>query len=89
MTKAKAKIGDHVEVYWLDARGVINDNFSKAVPAKAISRGVLRRNEEDYLVLEHGIYPDEKDTPVDDPCGDWTVLPTAWATEIKVIKAGK
>ena len=80
--KKKAKIGDLVEIHWIDAKSTTNVPLSKATPARAINRGVLAKETDACFVLQHGIYLD--DGP--EPDMDCTVIPKGWEQEVKVLK---
>jgi hypothetical protein len=84
MKKRKARIGDLVEITWLDAKGTFNMPLSKATPAKAVNRGILVKEEDTFYVLQQGVYLD--DGP--DPDMDCTVIPKGWEQDIKILKYG-
>ena len=81
---AKAKIGDLVEVAWLDASGAVNGALAKAGPSPAVNVGWLTKEEPDYIVLVTGRYTEEKE----DRTVDWTALPLGMIERITVIKRG-
>lgn len=86
MGNQKPKIGDIVEVEWLDAVGLTNQAKSKAKPVKAKNIGKWIEDQETHVVLQTGIYLDDGA----DPDGDFTVIPkgVGWLQNMRLIKRG-
>lgn len=74
----KAKIGDLVEVKWLDAGTRTNIPLSQVKLFPAENIGYLEKTTRDMIVLRTGLYPQDGDI-------DATIIPRGCATEIKVL----
>ena len=82
--KGNAKVGDLVEVDWLDAQGFYNTALADVKPARTKNIGILVEIRAKYIVLQTGLYLDDIK-----PNGDYTAIPRGgWLSAIKVIKKG-
>jgi len=77
----KCKIGDIVEVSWVDAQGLINGDREKAKISKVKNIGWLIEDSEEQIVLMTGEYPDG--------VGDYTAIPKGWQESMKLIAKSK
>jgi len=78
---AKPKLGDLVEVDWIDAVGIINDDYEKAKIHKCKSIGILMRDTEKEVVLCSSTYGDGS--------GDYTAIPKGWQEKVTLTERRK
>ena len=83
---SKPKLGDLVEVTWLDTTAYTNRHINDVKLSKAINIGGLVRFSRKEIVLQTGTYPEDKPA---DRLGDFTIIPRAWTDKIKVLKRGR
>lgn len=79
------KLGDLVEVQWLDTTGYTNRQLSAVKLSRAVNIGTIARINKAEIVLQTGDYPDD---PPDERVGDWTIIPRAWTDKVKLVKRG-
>ena len=77
----KCKLGDLVEVEWLDAQGFINDSEEKAHIISVKNIGILRVDDDREIVLQSGDYSDKS--------GDYTAIPKGWQEKMTLIERRK
>jgi len=77
----KCKIGDIVEVSWVDAQGFINAEKEKVKICKVKNIGKLIEDSDEQIVLMSGEYPDE--------VGDYTAIPKGWQESMRLIEKSK
>jgi len=74
----KAKVGDLVEVSWVDAVGFVNDTYDKVKVTEVKNIGWLMRMDDKEIVLKSGCYSDGT--------GDFTAIPVSWSDKVRVIE---
>ena len=79
----KPKLGDLVEVTWLDTTAFTNTTIAKVKLSRGVNIGELVRIDKHSIILQTGIYPD--DAPPDQ-LGDFTIIPRSWEDKIRVLK---
>ena len=77
----KCKIGDIVEVSWVDAQGCINEERSKAKICKVKNIGRLIEDSDEQIVLMSGDYSDNT--------GDYTAIPKGWQESMRLVEKSK
>jgi len=77
----KCKIGDIVEVSWVDAQGLINEEREKAKICKVKNIGWLVEDSDEQIVLMSGEYTDKT--------GDYTAIPKGWQESVRLIEKSK
>ena len=77
----KCKIGDIVEVSWVDAQGFINTEREKVKICKVKNIGRLIEDNDEQIVLMTGDYMDKT--------GDYTAIPKGWQESIRLIEKSK
>ena len=84
--KRKPKLGDLVEVQWLDCTSYTNRNLSEVKLSRGVNIGELVKFNRKEIVLKTGDYPDDKPA---DRLGDFTIIPRQWSDKIKILKRRK
>ena len=83
MRKKGYKVGDLVEISWIDCQGFTNEELSKVKVAQATNVGVLISEEDNCYILRSGNYPETDDNSQE---GDYTAIPKGWEQEIRVVE---
>jgi hypothetical protein len=85
MKYSELKLGDLVEIEWLDAAGFVNEPLSRVKIAKARNIGYVAKLEKQFIALTTGIYLDDGS----DPMVDATTIPRGWFESIKLLKRAR
>ena len=82
-SKYRPKVGDLVQVEWLDTSAFTNARMSSVKLSRGVNMGIVCKVSKTEIMLQTGNYPDD---PLDERLGDFTIIPRAWTDKVKLIK---